>query len=205
MAWIHYWEDHSRPDLWQLPYMTPDDEMMAMILHLPQDKYRLYDEQSAHSVKEQIAEFKIDNRSVWDFWSDLQEHWSVFICQTAQVQEGWQWHILCPPLQKAGPKSHQCNSIRCWVSAPDVSIWWKKEGMELGKVCCPTCQVPYYPLKPYGILAPRPWSRMKSLIPVDWHQVWQIVHSSCHIEGAPRHVQQGFQCSSHLSHPVYWH
>ena len=40
--------------------------MNAMMLYLPPDKNRLHDEQSAHSVKEHTAEYKMDNRSVYD-------------------------------------------------------------------------------------------------------------------------------------------
>ena len=49
-----------------LRYVAPDDKMTTRMLHLPPDKNRLHDEQSALSVKEHIAEYKIDNRSVYD-------------------------------------------------------------------------------------------------------------------------------------------
>ena len=42
-------------------YATPDDEMIARMLHLPLDKNRLHYEQSMQSVKEHTAEYKIDN------------------------------------------------------------------------------------------------------------------------------------------------
>ena len=42
-------------------YVTPDS-----MSHLPPDKNRLHSKQSAQSVKEHIAEYKIDNRSFYD-------------------------------------------------------------------------------------------------------------------------------------------
>ena len=96
------------------------------------------------------------------------------------------------------------QSIRSWVDTPDVSIWWRKEGMELGKVCCLTYQVLYYPGKPYGIRVPWPWPRIKSLIPVERNQVWQVVHGSHRSKGPPRQVYEGFWCCSCLSHTWVW-
>ena len=46
-------------------YPTPDDKMITEILHLPPDKNKLHNKQSAQSVKEHRAEYKIDNRSVY--------------------------------------------------------------------------------------------------------------------------------------------
>ena len=44
--------------------MTPDSEMIVRMLHLPPEKNRLHNEQSAQSLKEPTAEDEIDNRSV---------------------------------------------------------------------------------------------------------------------------------------------
>ena len=73
-----------------------------------------------------------------------------------------------------------------------------------GKITQSPCQVPYYPGKPYGIWLPRPWPRIESLIPVEWHKVWQVVHSGCHTKGTPRKVWEEFWHSRCLSHIVYW-
>ena len=51
---------------------------------------------------------------------------------------------------------------------------------------------------------PRPHFRIKSSIPVEWHQVWQVVHSSCCSKGASRKVWEKLWCSSCLSHALYW-
>ena len=101
--------------------------------------------------------------------SDLQWHQSVSICQAAQVQDGWKKGILCHPFQVVRPKPCQYDSIRSQDVATDVYIWWRKEGMKLGKVCCPTCQVPYYTGKPDGIWVLRPWSRIEGSICAGWH------------------------------------
>ena len=47
-----------------LKYTTSDNEMIARMLHLPPDKNRLHNEQSAQSVKGHKTEYEIDNRSV---------------------------------------------------------------------------------------------------------------------------------------------
>ena len=93
------------------------------------------------------------------------------------VQEGWQRGIFCHPLQVARPKPCKQDIITSWVSFADVDVWWM-EGMELGKVWFLSCQVPSYPRKFDRIQVPRPWSRIKSLISVEWNQMWQVVHSS---------------------------
>ena len=66
--------------------------------------------------------------------------------------------------------------------------------MELGEIHCLAHQV--------GIWAPRPSSRIESLIHVKWHQVWQVFHSSQHSMGTLRLIQEGFWCSSCLPHTV---
>ena len=52
-------------------YATPDDEMIVLMLHLLPDKNRLHDEQSVQSVKEHTAEYKIDNRSVYNILDQI--------------------------------------------------------------------------------------------------------------------------------------
>ena len=107
--------------------------------------------------------------------TNLQEHWSVLICQTACVQEEGERSILCHSLQLVRLEPCEYNSILSWVSFADLDVWWWKEGMKLGKLCCPSCQVLYYPQKSYGIWVLRPWSMVKSLIFIEWNQVWQVV------------------------------
>ena len=46
-------------------YVTPEDEMITTMLHLPPDKNKLHNEQSAQSVTENMAEYEII-RSVYD-------------------------------------------------------------------------------------------------------------------------------------------
>ena len=46
--------------------MTPDDKMIARMLHLPPGKNKLHNEQSAQSLIEHTAEYKKYNRSVYD-------------------------------------------------------------------------------------------------------------------------------------------
>ena len=52
-------------------YVTTGDEMIARILYLTPDKNRLNNEQSAQPIKEHTAEYKIDNRSVYDIFDQI--------------------------------------------------------------------------------------------------------------------------------------
>ena len=45
--------------------------MIARMLHLPQDKNKLHNEQSAQSVSEYTAEYEVDNRSVYDILDQI--------------------------------------------------------------------------------------------------------------------------------------
>ena len=45
-------------------YATPDDEMIARMLHLPQDKNKLLSEINAQSARAYTAEYETDNKSV---------------------------------------------------------------------------------------------------------------------------------------------
>ena len=45
-------------------YATPDDEMITRMLHLPSDKKKLHNKQSAQSVTQHTTEYKKDNRTV---------------------------------------------------------------------------------------------------------------------------------------------
>ena len=88
-------------------YATLDYQIIARMLHLPLDKNKLFLEYNVHSVKEQTAEYDIDNRSVYDILDQICKS----ICQTAQVPEGWQRGNLCHLFQIGTPKSCQ-NSIK---------------------------------------------------------------------------------------------
>ena len=66
-----------------LKYATPDDEMIAKMLHLPQ-------EQSALSVKEHMTVNEIDNRSVYDHWMPLGKLVPIQSLRHILV------HICCP-------------------------------------------------------------------------------------------------------------
>ena len=61
-------------------YATLDDEMITSMLHLPPDKNRLHNEQSAQSVKEHTAEYEIDNRSVYDILDQICKETDSYSC-----------------------------------------------------------------------------------------------------------------------------
>ena len=47
-------------------YASPDGEMITKMLHLPPDKNKLLNKQSAQSVTEHRAEYEIDNKNIYD-------------------------------------------------------------------------------------------------------------------------------------------
>ena len=47
-------------------YMTPDEEMITRMLHLPSDKNKLFSEKDVQRVQVCTAENKIANRIVYD-------------------------------------------------------------------------------------------------------------------------------------------
>ena len=52
-------------------YATPDDKMIARMLHLPLHKNKLHNKQSAQSVTEHTGEYKKDDRSVYDILDEI--------------------------------------------------------------------------------------------------------------------------------------
>ena len=56
---VHVYHDFPK-------YATPDNKMIARMLHLPPDKNKLHNKQSAQLVTEHTAEYEIDNRNVYD-------------------------------------------------------------------------------------------------------------------------------------------
>ena len=47
-------------------YATTDDKMIIRMLHLPSDKNKMHNEQSAQSVTEPMTENEIDTRIIYD-------------------------------------------------------------------------------------------------------------------------------------------
>ena len=52
-------------------YVTPDNEMVIRILHLPSDKNKVQNKQSTQSATEYTTEYKIDNRTVFDILDQI--------------------------------------------------------------------------------------------------------------------------------------
>ena len=51
--------------------MTPDNEMVTRMLHLPSDKNKILLDSDVHSTKAHMAEYKIDNKSVYDILDQI--------------------------------------------------------------------------------------------------------------------------------------
>ena len=52
-------------------YATPEDKMIARMLHLPTDKNKLIVESSANRVQDHTAEYVIDNRTIYDILDQI--------------------------------------------------------------------------------------------------------------------------------------
>ena len=52
--------------------------MTARMLHLPSDKNKLHNEQSAQSVMEHMAEYKIDNTNVYDIFDQINKDTDLY-------------------------------------------------------------------------------------------------------------------------------
>ena len=52
-------------------YVTPDDEMIIKMLHLPSDENKVHNEQIAQSFTQHTTEYKIDNRTVYDILDQI--------------------------------------------------------------------------------------------------------------------------------------
>ena len=109
-------------------YMTPDDEMIANMQHLPPETNKLHNKKIAQPVKDNMAEFKLDSRSVHYILDQ--------ICKDIDLDPYVKQHkskmdrrraILSHPFQTAKPEQCECNSIRI----ADVDIKQRKECMEL--------------------------------------------------------------------------
>ena len=65
-------------------YVTPDNQIITIILHLPPDMNRLHNEQSTQSVKEHTSEYKIDNGTVYDILDQICKDTDLFPCVKQQ-------------------------------------------------------------------------------------------------------------------------
>ena len=52
--------------------------MIARMLYLPLDKNKLHNEESAHSVKEHMAGYEIDNRSVYNMLDQICKDFNLY-------------------------------------------------------------------------------------------------------------------------------
>ena len=92
------------------------------MLHLPPDKTRSYNEQSAQSVKEHTAEYKIDNRSVYDILDQICNDVDLYHMSNRISSRGMEKGIICHPFQVVRPKPCYCDSIRSQDGTPDVYV-----------------------------------------------------------------------------------
>ena len=76
-------------------YATPNDKMIVMILHLPPDKNRLHNEQSALSIKKHTAEHEIDKRSFYDILYQICKDINLYPCVNVRKYSAYLVLCLC--------------------------------------------------------------------------------------------------------------
>ena len=134
------------------------------MLHLPPDKNRLHDEQSAQSVKEHTAENEIDNRNVYDILDQ--------ICKDTDLYP-------YDPFQVIRPKSKAQLVLQMSMYDGEMKAWkWEKYVAQ---------HVKYHII--LGNFMEYGYQGLDSgLIPNEQHQVSQVVHSGCSSKGTPRQI-----------------
>ena len=59
-------------------YATPDNAMVARMLHLPSDKNKIYNEQSQQSVIQRMSEYEINIRTTDDILDQICEDTDLY-------------------------------------------------------------------------------------------------------------------------------
>ena len=121
-----------------LKYVTSDGEMIPMMLHLPPDMNKLLLEHNVYLVKECMAEYEKDNKTVYDTLGQICKDTTLY--PYVKQHKGWQRSMLCHPLRLLGP-NHVSETASEAGSIANVDIQWRKEDMKLGKVFILMCQV----------------------------------------------------------------
>ena len=109
----------------------------------PQKENKLHTKKSAKSVKECMAEYEIDNRTVYNILdqickdTDLNPNVKHLKSKRNVRGASFAIHFRWLGLNQATTSEAEL--------ALQILMYDKKAGMELGKICCLTCQVPYYP------------------------------------------------------------
>ena len=70
-------------------YITHDNDIISRMLHLPLDKNQLHNEQSAQSVRECIAEYKIDNGSVYNIMDQIFKDTDLYLYDKKYKTNVW--------------------------------------------------------------------------------------------------------------------
>ena len=126
-------------------YVIPDNKMIAMMLHLPQDKNKLQNEQSAQSVKEHMAEHEvINNRHVYNILDQIYKDTDLYQYDNQHKS-------------KRDERGAFYAIHSRWLVLQHQKLRWhfrhlhmmEKRRPGTGKSMLLTCQVPYYPGKPY--------------------------------------------------------
>ena len=127
------------------------------MLHIPPEKNKWHDEQSAHSVKEQTAEYEINNKSVYYILDQICKDTDLYpYVKQHKSKKNGRGAFFAIHSKWIGP-----NHVNAAVSEAKMALQMstyngEKKAQNWEKVCCLTCQVPYYCRKPHGILVPRP-------------------------------------------------
>ena len=85
-------------------YATPDDKMIARMLHLPLAKNKLLSEKDIQTAKAFTAEYKIGNQTVYNVLDQIYKDTDLY----PYVKQHKSKDLLCLLLQLARPKPCQC-------------------------------------------------------------------------------------------------
>ena len=152
-------------------YATPDNEMITRMLHLPSDKNKVHNEQSAQLVTQHTTEYKIDNMTVYDIQDEICKDTDLYPYvkqHKSKRDEGGVFHSIHS--RWLGPNHANATASEAEMSLQMSTYSGEKKAWNWEKYVA--CNVKYIlSWETYRIWVPRPWSGMKSLIPVEQHLV----------------------------------
>ena len=94
-------------------YATPNNKMIARMLHLPQGMNNLLPQKDAQTVQVHMPENEIDNKTLYDILDQICKDTDLnpYINQHKSKRDS-RGVFLCNSVQVARPKPCECNSIR---------------------------------------------------------------------------------------------
>ena len=120
-------------------YATPDNKMITRMLHLPQNKDKIYNKQSVQSVIQCMPEYNTDNRTVYDSLDQICKDTDLYpYINQHKSKRNAEGHFM--PFTPGGwvqtMLMQQHQKLRWhYICQPTTA----KKSMELGKACSLPC------------------------------------------------------------------